>query len=105
MRPAACQLQCIMHGCRECRPRAGGLAVETRPAVPAVVGRAVDSYELAVATSVRLNNNRLGSLDGLCPSVLPLLPNFGLEQLLWLDVSFNQIYELNLEELRCCPNL
>ena len=24
-------------------------------------------------------------------------------QLLWLDVSFNELEELNLEELLCCP--
>eukprot|EP01052_Picozoa_sp_SAG31_P033834 SAG31_NODE_3875_length_3793_cov_1.875203_4_plen_166_part_00 len=58
-----------------------------------------------MATSIRLNNNKLTNIDGLRPSLLPLLSYAGLDQLLWLDISFNEITDLNLEELLSCPNL
>ena len=62
-------------------------------------------YALEVRTALRVNNNKLRCLEGLGPAVVPLLTFCGLEQLLWLDVSFNDLRELDLDHLSGCPNL
>eukprot|EP01051_Picozoa_sp_SAG22_P021410 SAG22_NODE_4714_length_1182_cov_3.371191_3_plen_89_part_01 len=82
------------------RQRATAAAVETH----------CGTNEFQITKSPALPPTRLATKSP--PSSRPpviggasIVPNFGLEQLLWLGVSFNQIYELNLEELLCCPNL
>jgi hypothetical protein len=54
------------------------------------------SCDIEAVTALRLNNNALATVDGLLPAVLPkLVPFHSVSQLLWLDLSFNQLTDVD----------
>jgi hypothetical protein len=53
------------------------------------------SCDIEAVTSLRLNNNRLLDVEGLLPCIMPRLEPFHVaSQLLWLDLSFNGLTDV-----------
>ena len=74
------------------RPKSRGNA----PAAKSGLRESQYSCDLEVVTALRLNNNALTTVEGLLPVVLPkLVPFQSVSQLLWLDLSFNQLTDVD----------
>ena len=53
------------------------------------------SCDIEAVTSLRLNNNNLLDVEGLLPCIMPRLEPFHVApQLLWLDLSFNRLTDV-----------
>ena len=53
------------------------------------------SCDIEAVTSLRLNNNKLLEVEGLLPCIMPRLEPFHVaSQLLWLDLSFNHLTDI-----------
>lgn len=77
------------------RPKSSGSAVTARSGV-AGLRESQYSCDIEAVTALRLNNNTLATVEGLLPTVMPrLVPFHSVSQLLWLDLSFNQLTDVD----------
>lgn len=77
------------------RPKTRGSAKTTKSGV-AGLRESQYSCDIEAVTALRLNNNALATVEGLLPTVLPkLVPFHNVSQLLWLDLSFNQLTDVD----------
>ena len=80
---------------RSGRPKSRGSTMTARSGVSGLRDSQY-SCDIEAVTALRLNNNALTAIEGLLPTVLPrLVPFHSVSQLLWLDLSFNMLTEID----------